>query len=53
MRPAGWATKHDRSEAIIEKDIQSKSIRDAMAQAQWTVEKHLAFHPMSRVKRRA
>ena len=47
------AMVHDRTGAIIEKDIMSDTIKDAMAQAQWAVERHLAFRPLPRIKWRA
>ena len=47
------AIVHDGTGAIIEKDIVSFTMIDARGQAEWFIEKHLAFRSAPRIKRRA
>jgi len=40
------AVVHDpRGGAIVERDIEGKTIRNAMARAEWAIESKLAFRP--------
>jgi len=45
---------HDpRGETVVERDIEGKTMREAMARAEWAVETKLAFRPAATGQRRA
>jgi len=48
---AWHAVVHARSGAIIERDIEGPTRRHAMAQAEWAVERRLAFRPPAPMRR--
>jgi hypothetical protein len=48
-----WHTSVHRHTGSILKTIESTSLADAMAQAEWVVETRLAFRPPSRYERKA
>ena len=48
---AWHAVVQARSGAIIERDIEGRTRRHAMAQAEWAVERRLAFRPPPPMRR--
>jgi hypothetical protein len=46
------AVVHDPDGAIVERDIEGKTIRNAIARAEWAVETKLAFRPPRSGQRR-
>jgi len=45
------AVVHARSGTVIERDIEGRTWRDAMAQAEWVIERRLAFRPPAPMRR--